>query len=109
MGTVLFLKKEFDFYRLIGIIFKVKIYINAHTLKRAKERGATKEEIEEVIKTGFPIKVRYGREGRAKIFNFNKERNGVYYEQKRVEVIFVKEEGSIMTVTVYVFYGKWEV
>jgi len=87
----------------------VKIFINAHTLKRANERGATKGEIEEVIKSGFSIKVRYGREGKAKIFNFNKKRNGVYYQQKRVEVIFVKEKGNIMTITVYVFYGKWEV
>jgi hypothetical protein len=29
-------------------------------------------------------------------------------EQKRVEVIYALEEETILTVTVYVFYGKWE-
>ncbi len=36
------------------------------------------------------------------------ERLGKYYEQKRVEVIYVEEQESIVTVTVYVFYGEWK-
>jgi len=39
----------------------MKIIINSHTLERAKERGTNEEEIEDTIKTGFPIEVRYGR------------------------------------------------
>jgi len=30
------------------------------------------------------------------------------FPQKRVEVFYTIEEDVIITVTVYVFYGKWE-
>ena len=32
----------------------------------------------------------------------------VAYPQKRIEVFFVQEGEDLVTVTVYVFYGKWE-
>jgi len=38
----------------------------------------------------------------------NTVRLGKYYEQKRVEVIYTVEGETIVTVTVYVFYGRWE-
>ncbi len=41
------------------------------------------------------------------IFDFKAERLGKYYEQKKIDVIFVIEHDTIITVTVYVFYGKW--
>jgi len=46
--------------------------------------------------------------GKAKVYDFNQERHGKYYEQKRVEVIYTVERDIIITVTVYAFYGKWE-
>ena len=48
-------------------------------------------------------------EWKAKIYEFNQERHGKFYEQKRVELFYVIEEKMIVTVTVYVFYGKWEI
>ena len=30
------------------------------------------------------------------------------HEQKHVEVIYILEEDYLITVTFYVFYGKWE-
>ncbi len=42
------------------------------------------------------------------MFDFNSERLGRYYAQKRVEVHYVLEGDEAVTVTVYVFYGKWE-
>lgn len=51
----------------------MEIIINPHTLERAKERGTSKEEIEDTIKTGFSIEVRYGRLGKAKIYPFNRQ------------------------------------
>jgi len=86
----------------------MEIQIDPHTLERAEERGASEEEIKDVINTGFLISAKYGRIGKAKIYGFNQERHGRYYEQKRVEVIYTVERGVIITVTVYVFYGKWE-
>jgi hypothetical protein len=48
------------------------------------------------------------RFGKAKVYNYKSKRNNKYYEQKRVEVIYTIEKDLITTITVYVFYGKWE-
>lgn len=87
---------------------RVKIQIDPHTLERAEERGTNKEEIIEVIKTGYSIPAKYEKEGKAKIYDFRKKRHNKYYEQKKVEVFYVTESDAIVTVTVYVYYGKWE-
>ena len=87
----------------------MKIQIEPHTLERAIERGTNEKEIEEVIEMGLVIPAKHGRIGKAKIYEFNQERHGKYYDQKRVEVFYVIEENFIITVTVYVFYGKWEI
>ncbi len=87
----------------------MKIQIDQHTLERAEERGTNKDEIKDVIETGFTISAKYGRIGKAKVYDFKRNRNGKYYEQKKVEVFYVMEESLMVTVTVYVFYGEWEV
>ena len=86
----------------------MEIRIDRHTLERAEERGTNEEEIKQVINTGIPISARYGRAGRAKIYEFKQKRHERYYEQKRVEVFYAVERDAIVTMTVYVFYGKWE-
>ena len=83
------------------------IQIDAHTLRRAEERGTNEVEIRDAILTGEPIPAREGRLARAKVYPYGRVRNGKRYAQKRVEVFFVKEDHGIVTVTVYVFYGKW--
>ena len=85
----------------------MEIQIELHTIEQAKERGSNKEEIKDVIKTGKSIPAKYGRFGKAKVYDFNHERHGRYYEQKRVEVFYAMERDVAITVTVYVFYGKW--
>lgn len=86
----------------------MRVQIDPHTLERARERGTDEDEIREVILTGFLIPARAGRSGKAKIYPFNQVRLGKWYEQKRVEVIYVLEGDTAVTVTVYVFYGRWE-
>jgi hypothetical protein len=86
----------------------MEIQIDSHTLERAEERGTNEEEIRDVILTGFDIPAGPGRRGKAKIYGFKQKRLNRYYEQKKVEVFYVVEAGKIVTVTVYVFYGKWE-
>lgn len=86
----------------------MRIRIDPHTLERLEERGATEEEIQDVIETGLAIPAKHGRIGKAKVYDFRKERHGIHYQQKRVEVFYIIEENLIVTVTVYVFYGKWE-
>ena len=85
------------------------IRIDPHTLERAAERGASSEEIIDVINSGRPIPAKYERLGKSKIFDFNQTRLGRIYEQKKIEVFFAIEGDVIVTVTVYVFYGKWEI
>lgn len=85
----------------------MKIQIEPHTLQRAEERGTNIEEIRIVLEQGEEIPARGNRKAKAKVFTFKKERLGKYYEEKRVEVIYVEEHDVMITVTVYVFYGEW--
>lgn len=87
----------------------MEIQIDLHTLERAEERGTNEREIKDVINTGFSIPAKYGRIGKAKIYEFKQNRFNKYYEQKYVEVFYIVEEDKIITITVYVFYGKWGV
>jgi hypothetical protein len=84
------------------------IRVDPHTLARAEERGTTEEEIRDVILFGSPTAAKHGRQAKAKVYAFGRVRQGKRYEQKRVEVIFNADGRDIVTVTVYVFYGKWE-
>jgi len=86
----------------------LKLRIDQHTRERAEERGTNAEEIQEVLETGIPFQTGKRRLGKAKIFAFNRHRHGRFYEQKRVEVIYTPEHDTFVTVTVYVYYGKWE-
>jgi len=86
----------------------MQIQIEPHTLERAKERGADEVEIRDVIGTRESISTKHGRLGKAKIYAFKQKRHDKYYEQKRVEVIYTVEKDVIVTVKVYVFFGKWE-
>lgn len=86
----------------------MKLQIDSHTLERAEERGTNEEEIKNVLETGFDIPAKYDRLGKAKIYDYNQERLGKSYKHKRVEVFYTIEGDVIITVTVYVFYGKWE-
>ncbi len=86
----------------------MEIQIDAHTLDRARERGTNEEEIIDVIETGFVIPSKFGRIGKTKVYEFKRKRQNKSYEEKRVEVFYTVERDRIVTVTVYVFYGKWE-
>jgi hypothetical protein len=84
------------------------ILVDPHTLERAEERGTDENEIIDVINTGFSIPAKYDRLGKAKIYSFQKQRHGKFYNQKRVEIFYTIVENRVITVTVYVFYGDWE-
>ena len=85
----------------------MKFQIDPHALERAIERWAIESEIEEVLQTGISILGKYNRLRKYKAFTFNATRLGKYYEEKRLEVYYIIEEEKIITVTVYVFYGKF--
>jgi hypothetical protein len=54
------------------------------------------------------IPAKSGRLARFKVFQCRERWQGKNYQQKRVEVVYVIEEGVIITVTVYAFYGRFE-
>ncbi len=83
------------------------IQIDTHTLERAAERGTNRNEIIDVLTSGFDVPAKSHRKGKAKVFDYNKKRLGRFYEQKRIEVIYTIESDKIITITAYVFYGKW--
>ncbi len=85
----------------------MEIQVDPHTIERAEQRGTNEEDIKDVINTGIAIPARYGRMGKNKIYDFRQKRHNQYYDQKRVEVFYTIEGDVIVTVTVYVFYGKW--
>ena len=85
----------------------MEIQIDPHTIQRAKERGVSESEIAETIQTGTEIAGKYGRRGRWKVFPFNSTHNSKFYLEKKLEVYFITEHERIITVTVYVFYGKF--
>ncbi|MBF0515740.1 MAG: hypothetical protein HQK97_01305 [Nitrospirae bacterium] len=87
----------------------MEVILDYHTLQRAEERGTNEFEIRDVIETGFTISAKYGRAGKAKVYTYRQQRLNKYYDQKRVEVFYIIDENVIITVTVYVYYGKWEV
>ena len=76
----------------------MKIRIDQHTLDRAEERGTNADEIREVMEMGTPFQAEGGRLGKARVYPLNRQRLGEFYEQST----------NLVTVTVYVFYGKWE-
>ena len=76
----------------------MKIQIEPHTLQRAEERGTNIEEIQFVLEQGTEIPPRGNRKAKAKVFSFKKERLGKYYEEKRVEVIYIEEDEIIRAV-----------
>jgi hypothetical protein len=86
----------------------MEIVLELHTLKRALERGASKEEITSVILNGYDIPAKRDKLARTLVFDFKNMWNSKFYEQKRIEVIYTIEDDKIVTITVYVFYGKWE-
>ena len=86
----------------------MNIRIEEHTLIRANERGATESEIIETIQNGIMINAKSDRMAKSKIFPFKDYRNRKYYEQKKIEVYYIIEHNEIITVTVYVFFGKFE-
>jgi hypothetical protein len=69
----------------------MEIQIDPHTLEQAEERGTNENEIRDVVHTGFAIPAKYGRMGKAKVYEFKQMRLDKYYEQKRVEVFYTIE------------------
>ena len=53
----------------------MEIQIDSHALERAEERGTNEDEIKDAILNGTSIPAKYGRIGKAKVYDFKKNRH----------------------------------
>jgi len=90
----------------------MNLYLSRHARERMEERGATEEEVREVVshqETQSPGGVGVRLVARRRfVFQRNSPVNGLFYQYKTVEVLFVLEENTAVVVTVKVFYGNEE-
>ncbi len=90
---------------------KVKpIVFSKHSQVQMSLRGATEQEVVEVILKGQWLPAKYGRFCSKRRFHFNKPSpiTGVIYRFKDVEAIFKEEEDQIVVITVKVYYSNEE-
>jgi hypothetical protein len=85
----------------------MNIRLEPHTRLRAEERGATEEEIFDTLKTGQALLAKGNRLAKFKVYLFQQVRNGRFYEEKKVEVYYLVDNNELITVTVFVLYGKF--
>jgi len=73
-----------------------------------EEQEISEDEIEDVLMTGKEFHGKSGRRGKFKVFDYKRKREGRFYQQKRIEVIYAHEGNTLVTITAYSFFGKWE-
>ena len=83
------------------------IKIEPQILKKATEQGATEDEIDATIRTGKDLNSESGRLGKTRTFIFKKERNNIFFEQKKLDVYFSVENKLITTLDIDVAYGSF--
>ena len=84
------------------------IRVDPHTLRRMPVRGISQEEVFDVLRSGRPAPAAAGRLAKEKVLPFASLWRGRPYAQKKVKVVYVEEEGTMIAVTAYAYYGKWE-
>ncbi len=80
------------------------IRITFHAEQRAKERGASKEEVELAIRNGMQEEAKNGRKQFRINIEYGKQWLGTTYAIKQVVPVTVDEGNEIVVITVYVFY-----
>jgi len=80
-----------------------RVTFSAHAAVQMAERGASKDEVITTIHHGEKTPAKHGRAGFRHNFQYNSIWGGKHYNIKQVLVI-VKEEKSIIVITVYTFY-----
>lgn len=79
------------------------IIFSEHAIKQMIERGASKEDIIQTIRAGEKLPAKHGRIAYRHNFQYNSKWGNKFYHIKQVMPI-IKEEKSIIVVTVYTFY-----
>jgi len=82
----------------------MKIVFTRHARQKMLERGASAEEVKEVIFHGEQTPAKHGRTALRKNFQYNSTWGGTFYHIKQVLAITKKEKHNILVITVYTFY-----
>jgi len=80
------------------------IKFSQHALENLFDRGASREEAEQAIRTGERLHAQKGRIAFRKNFNHNAMWKGKFYQAKQVMPIVTEEPDRFEVVTVYVFF-----
>ena len=84
----------------------MNVRIDPHALERAAERGASADQILDVLETGMPAEARGNRFAKEKLYGYHGLWKGCYYDEKMIKV-YVMEDDTAVTITVVVKYGRW--
>lgn len=80
------------------------INFSRHVLENLFDRGTSKAEIENAIRTGERLPAKKGRVAFRKNFGHDGMWKGKYYQAKQVMPIVVEEPDMFVVITVYVFF-----
>jgi hypothetical protein len=80
------------------------VRLSGHAYGQLARRGASEEEVIEMIRTSPWQPAELGRLECRQDFVYGREWNGKFYETKQVRPIFVEEADEIVVVTVYSYY-----
>jgi len=81
------------------------VKLHPHAKARAKERGATEEEVIATVEYGERFAVKFDRAGFRRNFPYNSLWRGRHYANKQIEAIAIRESENWLVITVIVkFY-----
>lgn len=86
----------------------MKIIIDPHAATRAEERGATHQEIIDTVNSDTIIPAKENRLAKEKTYIYEQDWNGKSYTHKKVRVIYIIENSTIVVITVVVKYGTFK-
>ena len=80
------------------------IRYHPHALERMKERGATEDEVETIVKQGEQFPTKFNRTGFRRNFPFNNMWRGKYFENKQIEVYALSEGDDWLVISLITRY-----
>ena len=80
------------------------IVFSQHALDSLDDRGASREEVEEAIRTGEQVPAKLGRVAFRKNYPFHATWKGKHYETKQVMPVVADEQDRWVLITVYAFF-----